>query len=114
MTNQDPDPEAAGAKYAQDQITGDYFMDWVREQLAEASRMNPEDVLPLETKADAMVIAKNMLQQLKWDTRKSSNWYDLSITVKGDTDFLRRLAGHIEDGKPSTSDPAATKPTLKA
>ncbi len=39
MTNQDPDPEAAGAKYAQDQITGDYFMDWVREQLAEASRM---------------------------------------------------------------------------
>jgi hypothetical protein len=45
-------------------------MDWVREQLAEASRMDPSTVLPLETKADAKVIAHNMLQQLEWDTKR--------------------------------------------
>lgn len=66
----DADPEAAGAEYAQTQIESDYFMDWVREQLAEARRMDPSRVLPLETEADARVIAKNMLQQLKWDTSR--------------------------------------------
>lgn len=60
--------EQAGEQYAQDQLQGDYFMDWVRDQLLEASRMPPEDVLPLETQQDALVIAKNMLQQLKHDT----------------------------------------------
>jgi hypothetical protein len=62
--------EARGAEYAQDQLENGYFMDWVREQLAEAARMPPEDVLPLETKRDAIVIAKNMLQDLEWDAKR--------------------------------------------
>ena len=68
--SRDADPEAAGAEYAQTQLESDYFMDWVREQLTEARRMDPSQVLPLETEADARVIAKNMLQQLKWDTSR--------------------------------------------
>jgi len=64
------DAKKAGDKYGSEQVNSTYFMDWVREQLAEASRMDPSTVLPLETKADAKVIAHNMLQQLEWDTKR--------------------------------------------
>ncbi|MEV5711541.1 phosphocholine-specific phospholipase C [Actinoallomurus sp. NPDC052274] len=37
--------------------------------------------------------------------RRRHGWYDLSI-VSDDERFLRRLAGHVESGRPSTSDPA--------
>jgi phospholipase C len=33
-------------------------------------------------------------------------WYDLIVTVSGDPTFKYRLAGHVETGKDSTSDPA--------
>jgi phospholipase C len=38
--------------------------------------------------------------------RRSNGWYDLSVTSDHDATFLRRLAGHVETGRPSTSDPA--------
>lgn len=59
----------AGEKYAADQIGSAYFHNWVHDQLVEASRMDPSKVLPLETRADALKIARNMLQQLEWDTK---------------------------------------------
>lgn len=62
--------ETAGFDYAINQIQGDYFRDWVYDQLIEASKMDPSTVLPLETKADATKIAKNMLQRLEWDTKR--------------------------------------------
>jgi phospholipase C len=40
------------------------------------------------------------------DTRRSNDWYDVSVSSDGDPKFLRRLAGHAETGRPSTSDPA--------
>jgi phospholipase C len=33
-------------------------------------------------------------------------WYDLIITAAGDPTFKYRLAGHVETGKDSFSDPA--------
>ncbi len=60
----------AGADYVQKQVESDHFQDWVRQQLIEASRMDPSEVLPLETKADAKVIARNMLQDLEHDTQR--------------------------------------------
>jgi phospholipase C len=39
-------------------------------------------------------------------TRVSHGWYDLTVTSDQDRTFLRRLAGHVETGRPSTSDPA--------
>jgi phospholipase C len=36
----------------------------------------------------------------------SAHWYDFSVKVKGQSDFSRRLAGHMETGAPSFSDPA--------
>ncbi|WP_460358308.1 phospholipase domain-containing protein [Actinoallomurus acanthiterrae] len=37
---------------------------------------------------------------------RSHGWYDLSVVSDHDDTFLRRLAGHVETGRPSTSDPA--------
>ena len=34
------------------------------------------------------------------------NWYDLIVTVAGDASFTYRLAGHVETGEDSISDPA--------
>jgi hypothetical protein len=77
-----------GIGYADEQIESGYFMDWVRDQLLEASRMDPNDVLPLETKADARVIARNMLKQLEWDTKR-----DLSQS----RDFFKGFSERLRD-----------------
>jgi hypothetical protein len=72
--------EKAGTDYAREQLGGDYFRDWVWEQVVEADRMrqqDPDSVVPLETPADARKIARNMLQQLEWDTKRDME----SITV---------------------------------
>ena len=38
--------------------------------------------------------------------RASAHWYDIAVTLPGQPEFLRRLAGHVETGSPSFSDPA--------
>ncbi len=49
---------------------------------------------------------------LRMDVRPWGNWYDLSVQVVGQPDFLRRMAGRMEDGQPSISDPAMHGPAL--
>lgn len=39
------------------------------------------------------------------NTNKSYGWYDFSIEVNGNPNFVRRYAGRVETGKPSKSDP---------
>ncbi|MDT4982305.1 MAG: phospholipase [Pseudonocardiales bacterium] len=36
----------------------------------------------------------------------TTGWYDVTITSSSDPGFVRRLAGHVENGSPSISDPA--------
>ncbi|MNN87161.1 Non-hemolytic phospholipase C precursor [compost metagenome] len=43
---------------------------------------------------------------LSWDMAQTGGWYDISVHDKDDPSFLRRLAGRIETGSHSTSDPA--------
>ncbi len=38
--------------------------------------------------------------------RRSKRWYDLSVVSDQDGTFLRRFAGHVENGEPGVSDPA--------
>ena len=38
--------------------------------------------------------------------QESFGWYDFTATVDSDTSFQRQLAGHVETGKPSVTDPA--------
>ena len=40
------------------------------------------------------------------DLRNSFGWYDLTVTVNSDSNALWRLAGHVETGRDSVSDPA--------
>jgi phospholipase C len=37
---------------------------------------------------------------------KTFGWYDLTAQVESDASFQRQLAGHVETGRPSVSDPA--------
>ncbi|WP_329429916.1 phosphocholine-specific phospholipase C [Streptomyces anthocyanicus] len=37
---------------------------------------------------------------------RSRRWYDVTVTSETDPAFLRRFAGHVENGRPGTSDPA--------
>lgn len=41
-----------------------------------------------------------------WAIASSGHWYDLAITSSADTGYLRRIAGHMETGLASVSDPA--------
>ncbi len=43
---------------------------------------------------------------LTWDMGRNAGWYDLTVHDSGDPAYTRRLAGRIETGAPSTSDPA--------
>ena len=42
----------------------------------------------------------------RWSVHDTYGWYDLSVTCDASASFLRRLAGRVENGKPSVSDPA--------
>jgi phospholipase C len=42
----------------------------------------------------------------RWRLEESGGWYDLLVTAEAPAGFLRRLAGHVETGAPSISDPA--------
>jgi phospholipase C len=42
----------------------------------------------------------------RWPLKGSFGWYDLTLTADGDANFLRRIAGHLENDRPSVSDPA--------
>jgi phospholipase C len=42
----------------------------------------------------------------EWHLKGTHGWYDLTIVTDADPGFLRRLAGHVEDGDDSVSDPA--------
>jgi phospholipase C len=41
-----------------------------------------------------------------WSLEDSYGWYDLTITADNDARFRQQLAGHVETGKNSASDPA--------
>jgi phospholipase C len=42
----------------------------------------------------------------EWSLKAFHGWYDLVVTVEQDASFERRLAGHLETGRDSYSDPA--------
>lgn len=42
----------------------------------------------------------------RWSLARFDGWYDFVITVAGDTGFDYEIAGHLETGKDSVSDPA--------
>ncbi|MDP3785848.1 MAG: alkaline phosphatase family protein, partial [Undibacterium sp.] len=60
-------------------------------------------------KNQAIELAANSRIQLIWDAGASFGWYDFQFKIEGteqEKQFLRRYAGHLENGLPSRSDPA--------
>jgi phospholipase C len=47
-----------------------------------------------------------------WVLASSHHWYDLTVKSSDDASFSRRIAGHVENGRPSITDPAAVAPVL--
>ena len=45
-------------------------------------------------------------EELDWSLHRFFGWYDLIVTVAADSTFQYRLAGHVETGRESYSDPA--------
>ncbi|MGY3447804.1 hypothetical protein ACVILH_000146 [Bradyrhizobium sp. USDA 4353] len=41
--------------------------------------------------------------------QQTHGWYDLTVTTDSDANFNWQLAGHVENGRPSISDPAMGK-----
>ncbi|MBR8008464.1 phosphocholine-specific phospholipase C [Burkholderia vietnamiensis] len=46
----------------------------------------------------------------QWALAASHHWYDVTVSDGANLTFSRRFAGHVENGRPSYSDPAAVKP----
>jgi len=55
------------------------------------------------------VIAGSSLLEERRKIAASAHWYDVSVKIADDANCLHRLAGHIETGMPSLSDPAFGK-----
>jgi phospholipase C len=51
------------------------------------------------------VLANGARTSSRWSLERFGGWYELVVTVDEDNLFEYRLAGHIEDGKDSISDP---------
>ncbi|MGH8079667.1 MAG: phosphocholine-specific phospholipase C [Lysobacter sp.] len=51
-------------------------------------------------------LAPGARKEVRWPLAASRRWYDLSVTASTDAGYLRRIAGHAENGTDSVSDPA--------
>jgi phospholipase C len=41
----------------------------------------------------------------RWGVHRTGGWYDRTVTVEGNPTFAAQLAGHLENGADSVSDP---------
>jgi phospholipase C len=57
------------------------------------------------SRAIDLVLAPGETEAQRWSLTRTSGWYDLTLTVDGDPGFTQRLAGHLENGEDSISDP---------
>jgi phospholipase C len=68
------------------------------------SKVTFTDAYSKKTAVHTVRPGENILEY--WPLEKSSGWYDITVGVESDPSFLRQLAGHIETGNDSMSDPA--------
>ncbi|HJT73245.1 MAG TPA: alkaline phosphatase family protein, partial [Chitinophaga sp.] len=57
------------------------------------------------TGSKTVVLGPGARKTVELDLKSSYGWYDLSVEVNGDKEFVRRYAGHVETGAGSFSDP---------
>jgi phospholipase C len=54
--------------------------------------------------SDTVVVGAGTQRRVRWPLRLG--WYDVTITCDADATYLRRFAGHVENGRASVTDPA--------
>jgi phospholipase C len=64
------------------------------------------DLYPGKLKPWIFTLAAAKEATRAWDLSGLRGWYDLDVRIEGVADWRRRLAGRIETGAPSTSDPS--------
>jgi phospholipase C len=57
------------------------------------------------TSWDVKLPASGQPRELYWNLRTTGLWYDFVVTSDSDSSFYRRVAGHVETGRTSVSDP---------
>jgi phospholipase C len=57
------------------------------------------------TSWDVKVPASGHPTEVYWNLRTTGQWYDFIVTSDSDDGFYRRLAGHVETGRDSLTDP---------
>jgi phospholipase C len=57
-----------------------------------------------------VVVPGGCTEHRSWSLKRSGNWYDLTVKVAGVNGWSRRLAGRLETGRDSFSDPAMGGP----
>jgi phospholipase C len=62
--------------------------------------------------AGPIVLAPGALAHRTWPTHAVGGWYDLSVRSEAAPGYLRRLAGRLETGAPSITDPAMAGPAV--
>jgi phospholipase C len=63
-----------------------------------------------DRKSPSEVLLRGRAFEKRWPLDSSFGWYDLTVTTDADKSFLRRFAGHLENGRDSMSDPALGGP----
>jgi phospholipase C len=58
-----------------------------------------------KTPGKRILLKPNVKTTVSFDLAKNGNWYDLSVTTEGKSNFLQRYAGKIETGKVTITDP---------
>jgi len=60
----------------------------------------------LSTSAKKRTVQPGATETFIWGLKDSGHWYDFSVTVEGLAGYSRRVAGRVETGRDSVSDPA--------
>ena len=100
----------AGAAHPEVEISYDKQTGDVRARLtntgAQPCSLKVTNAYAPDEPSRSYALAPGATQEDRWQLAASSQWFDLSVTSPEAPDYLRRYAGHVETGKPSTSDPA--------
>jgi phospholipase C len=100
FNDQDAKPEI---KLRQDPLTGNLHLSLRNTGVKECTLHIANTYEPGTTRHHT--IAPGKVVEDRWEAEASGGWFDLSVTQENSPGFLRRFAGHLEDGRSSTSDP---------
>jgi len=56
-------------------------------------------------RTERLALAPSQTLSRGWELKRSFGWYDLLVKAESDAGFALQLAGHVENGRPSVSDP---------